>query len=445
MRTLRSRMVVASLLGALTVALVTALLAFPLVRSVATDQARDELARSVEALAGRPRDAARELVEGADGVGPDDRTFGVVGPRGTPTGPAADVLDEAQLRRLAREGTLSMRTVVDGDEVLVEARSTPRGQAVVGVQPLAAADAADRALVRRVVLALLLGLTASTALAVLVARRVTGPVVASAVAAGRMADGERGVTVPTSSIAEIGRMTEALAALDRALVTSEGRQREFLLSVSHELRTPLTALRGYAEALAEGAIGPEDLQATGRVLVTETHRLDRFVADLLSLARLESDDFAVDLAEVDPAEVLLTARSAWEAVARAAGVELVVEAGSEPALTDPRRLRQVVDGLVENALRVAPAGTQVVLRSRTTGPGEVVVEVEDHGPGLTDDDRLRAFERGHLRDRYAGERPVGTGLGLSIAHRLAERMGARLVAAPAADGALWQVHLPRSR
>ncbi|WP_435534106.1 histidine kinase dimerization/phospho-acceptor domain-containing protein, partial [Glaesserella parasuis] len=92
--------------------------------------------------------------------------------------------------------------------------------------------------------------------------------------------------------------------LDHALATSEGRQREFLLSISHELRTPLSAIRGYGEALADGVIDPAATADAGRVLVTETDRLDRFVADLLELARLEADDFSIERVDVAAADLV---------------------------------------------------------------------------------------------------------------------------------------------
>ena len=75
-------------------------------------------------------------------------------------------------------------------------------------------------------------------------------------------------------------------------------------SVSHEIRTPLTALRGYAEAMADGVIEPADVRATGETLVGETARLDRFVTDLLALARLEADDFTIEPQEVAVAGLL---------------------------------------------------------------------------------------------------------------------------------------------
>ncbi len=96
-------------------------------------------------------------------------------------------------------------------------------------------------------------------------------------------------------------------------------------------------------------------------------------------------------------------------------------------------MRQVVDGLIENALRVSPEGSRVSLSARRDGSA-VVVEVADGGPGLTAEDAAHAFERGVLRERYRDARPVGSGLGLSIASRLVERMGGTISAHSAPGG-----------
>ena len=138
---------------------------------------------------------------------------------------------------------------------------------------------------------------------------------------------------------------------------SEGRQREFLLSISHELRTPLTAIRGYAEALADGLVEADQVRQVGRTLQAESERLTVFTNDLLALARLEADDFTLSCRDVDVTAVLQGAARAWGAAATSAGV-LVEVAESAPVRirSDAARLRQLVDGLLENALRVSVAG-----------------------------------------------------------------------------------------
>jgi two-component system sensor histidine kinase BaeS len=200
------------------------------------------------------------------------------------------------------------------------------------------------------------------------------------------------------------------------LARAREAERSFLLSVSHELKTPLTAIRGYAEAVEDGAIDPREAAAT---VAVEAARLERLVRDLLDLARMNRTDFSVHNSEVDLAEVAEDAVRRYQPQADGFGVGLAaVVDGAAPAVADADRVLQIVSNLVENALRVTPAGGEVRVVAR---PGEL--RVEDTGPGLGDDERANAFERFYLHERYGRERSVGTGLGLAIVKELTEAMG----------------------
>jgi two-component system sensor histidine kinase BaeS len=123
---------------------------------------------------------------------------------------------------------------------------------------------------------------------------------------------------------------------------------------------------------------------------------------------------------------------------------LLVELPSQPVVvdTDPGRIRQVVDGLCENALRIVPQGAPLVLAVRA-GPQAGILEIRDGGPGFTDDDLAVAFQRGALHRRYRGIRKVGSGLGLALAARLVARLGGTIEAGHAPEGgARFTVVLP---
>ena len=109
---------------------------------------------------------------------------------------------------------------------------------------------------------------------------------------------------------------------------------------------------------------------------------------------------------------------------------------------DPQRLRQVVDGLIENALRVVPPGAPIVLEL-TGGTGSAMLQVRDGGPGLAPEDYDVAFEQGVLRRGTRDRREVGTGLGLALARGLVTRMGGTIAAGPAREGgACFTISLP---
>ena len=428
--------------------LFAAVLTSPLVRTAAERSARESLARDADLFARLPL-AERLTEREAGGVVRPAVTrrgiaVGVVTPDGEASG-AALALTEAE-RQVVLGGTeVSTDGQLGGEEVLVEARPLGNGAAVVLASRAADVDESVGRQRRRLLLALALGLLVALAAGALVARQLGRPLAGLAATARRLTAGERGVTddVPTRGPREVAEVAEALRQLDRALATSEERQRRFLLSVSHELRTPLTSIRGYAESLVDGAFEPDELPGVGETLVRESIRLERYVADLLALARLEADDFTLAVADVDLARLLADGAAAWADRFARAGLTLEVDAPSPLVVrTDAGRVRQVLDVLTDNALRVCAPGSRVVwaLASRPDG---VRLEVRDSGPGLTEADAADAFTPGVLHDRYADSRPVGHGLGLAIAHGLVVRLGGtiRLTRAPE-GGAAFEVDLP---
>ena len=200
----------------------------------------------------------------------------------------------------------------------------------------------------------------------------------------------------------------------------------------------------YAEALSDGVIEGDDVARTGGIVAAEASRLDRLVTDLLDLARLGAVDFHVSPVEVDLVEIGEDASAVWSDRATREGVHLSLEFPDEAVVvkTDPIRVRQIIDNLAENALRVSPPDSLIVIAVRREGPNGVV-EVRDSGPGLTADDVAVAFEPGVLHERYRGVRPVGTGLGLALVGRLAVGLGGSAEAGTAAEGgARFTVRIP---
>ncbi len=207
-------------------------------------------------------------------------------------------------------------------------------------------------------------------------------------------------------------------------------QKEFVADASHELRTPLTALRLRLENLERhvGDGGRASLDAAA----TEVERLSGLVDALLALARADAGTApaeAVDLAQVAAARV-----DAW--LPTAGEVRLELEApGPATARVGPDRAAQVIDNLVSNALRHAPRSSVVrVVLARAPG-GLVELRVADEGPGMTAEQKARAFDRFWR----AGSGSGGSGLGLAIARRLVELDGGTIELRDAAGGGLEAV------
>jgi signal transduction histidine kinase len=256
------------------------------------------------------------------------------------------------------------------------------------------------------------------ALSVLLARRLARPLREVASAAQRLARGERDVAVPVAGPDELADLARAFNAMAGELHAARDAERQFLLSVSHELKTPLTAVRGYAEAIGDGAIPA----ATGAAVISkEAVRLERLVADLLDLARLEQARFAVAAEPIDLHAVAGAVVQRHAVRADTLGIGLTADGvRPAPALGDFDRTLQAASNLVENALRVLPPGGHVHIEAQ---PGRLTVG--DDGPGIAAADLPRAFERFFLHDRYRSDRAVGSGLGLALVSELAQAMGGR--------------------
>ncbi len=327
------------------------------------------------------------------------------------------------------------RVTVAGVRLIYAARQTAGGRIVL-VRSAGLAFSAWRPFLGSLIVAGLGGALLALVLSYALARRLTKPIGSLSEATRRLAAGESDVRVPLAGEDELANLGKAFNEMSGELARARESQRRFLESVSHELKTPLTSIRGYAEAVDEGAVAPAE---GARVIAAESSRLERLVTDLLDLARLGRAGFSVASEPLDLARIAGQVTERHLPRARELGVKLTTaDAGPAPALGDEGRLVQVISNLVENALRLTPAGGTVVI-SATPG----VVTVRDSGPGLAEDDIPRAFERFYLHNRYRTETDVGSGLGLTIVKELVETMGGSVLAAntPGA-GAEFIVRLP---
>ncbi len=281
-------------------------------------------------------------------------------------------------------------------------------------------------------------------LAVFLARRLTRPLKAMRDTAQSITAGDLGARVdlgrhPQDELADLARTLNTMAA---RLEHARGLDRAFILSVSHDLRTPLTSIRGYAEAMTDGAISTDAEHAhAAHVITAEARRLERLVADLLDLARIDARQFSLAPRPIDAADTVRTAVDAFRPAATELGIELEVDGPSRlPADADPDRLAQIVANLVENALKYSKA--RIVVELAPYGTGDLDVRVRDDGPGIDPADLPQVFDRLYVSRTVPG-RSVGTGIGLAIVRELAGAMGGQAWIDPAeTSGATFVVRLP---
>jgi signal transduction histidine kinase len=235
--------------------------------------------------------------------------------------------------------------------------------------------------------------------------------------AARLARREARVAADRARLTEIIEANTAdLRAANRALEETDTARRRFFADVSHELRTPLTVILGEADVTLRGAHNPEPVYRAALTTIRQRgRRLRRRVEDLLRVARSESGQIELAHADVDIGRVVAEAVEDVSALARAAGVRLEAELPPTACTAhgDADWLRQVVAGVLENAVRHSPAGGTVAVLARTRGDS-IAVTVLDEGPGIPPEVLPRVFER-FYRGGESADRGLGYGIGLSLA------------------------------
>ncbi len=288
----------------------------------------------------------------------------------------------------------------------------------------------------------------AAAVAYRLGRRFVRPIQAAEEVTSRIAAGDLEARVPShrSADPELAALAVSINSMAARLAEAKGAERQFLQSVSHDLRTPLTSIRGFAEAIEDGATA--NAVAAAGVIAAEARRLERLVGDLLDLATLQARRFALQIQPVDLEAATTSTAASFARAASDLGLALVAD--SSPGgqdrvagwvLADPDRLAQVTANLVENALRYAAYEVRVTTVGRDSW---AELWVADDGPGISPEDRSRVFHRLYTAAARP-DRPIGSGLGLTIVAELVEAMGGSVRAESptgAAGGTRMVVALP---
>jgi signal transduction histidine kinase len=346
---------------------------------------------------------------------------------GGPQGEVRDALD--------RRWLYTVRPLASGDLLVVAApRPTLRALLVYGED-----------LLSPLLKAALVGLAASIVLAWMMSRWVAAPLKRLAGAARSVAAGHYQQRLPPEGPAEVESLASDFNQMVERVRSTQQGQRDFVANVSHEMKTPLTSIQGFAQAILDGTASDSTAQQhAASVIHEESGRLTRLVDDLLDLARLDAGQVTFARAEVDLNA--LVARVIDRLSLRADGkrIQLVNGVHGLPVVTgDGDRLAQVLTNLMDNALKHTPAGGRVAVRGEARGT-DVLIHVDDSGPGIPPDELPRIFERFYQVDKARrGGEGRGNGLGLAISREIVQVHGGRLEAASApGQGSRFTMTLP---
>jgi two-component system, OmpR family, phosphate regulon sensor histidine kinase PhoR len=214
-----------------------------------------------------------------------------------------------------------------------------------------------------------------------------------------------------------------------ALRRLEAVRRDFVANVSHELKTPLTSIAGYAETLAAEERDSTQALKFANTILSNAHRMQRLVDDLLDLSRIESGGWQPMRRVVDVAALAQEAWTPFSDRAREQEVRFTVDIApeAETVVADLDGLRQILTNLFDNALRYTPAGGEIAVRAGAA-PDGIVIAVSDTGTGIAPQHLPRIFERFYRADASRSRAQGGTGLGLAIVKHLVEAHGGRVAA-----------------
>ncbi|MBS3956530.1 MAG: HAMP domain-containing protein [Clostridiales bacterium] len=264
-----------------------------------------------------------------------------------------------------------------------------------------------------------------------------------------LADGDLTVRVApggpreTRAVGEtFNTMADAVEHVVSELRNEEKRTSRFVSDVSHELRTPLTAIRGAAETLLDGEVPPYEASRFLTTIVSESERLARLASDLMTLQRIEGATGELPLSCIDLGDIARRAIEVLEPLLAERGVSVEIAGAAPMVLGDKDRLQQVLANLVDNASRVAGAGTSVRIELEERD-GRAVLSVLDEGPGIAEGDLDRLFDRFYRTEPSRTRATGGSGLGLAIVKAIVTAHAGEIeVANRPEGGAQFTISLP---
>jgi signal transduction histidine kinase len=326
----------------------------------------------------------------------------------------------------------------------------PKGNLLVEGAMMVGTSARNDSLVAGVTRAVVLaGLTAGLVgllLALLLVRQITRPLSSLTQASSRIAEGDLSVRVPVQAKDELGELAVTFNQMANNLETQEMLRRNLMADIAHELRTPLTGIQGTIEALQDGIfpVSQENLAAVHEQVML----LNRLVEDLRTLAHAEAGQLSLDRLPLNLAELCQHRVIAFQpqAAAKQINLRLDVKGGPATVCGDEQRLGQVLNNLLDNALRHTPDGGAIQVQISAPN-GAVRLAVIDNGEGVPSADLPHLFDRFYRADPSRNRRTGGSGLGLAIARQLVQAHGGRIWAESPPlgqnQGSAFLVELPR--
>ncbi len=282
-------------------------------------------------------------------------------------------------------------------------------------------------MIRQSLLGFLVGLIISAGLSFAVSRFIAFPLYQMNVAAAEISKGNFHQRIEEQGEGEIGDLTRTFNAMAAELEKYESTRESFVGNVSHELKSPLTAISGFVQGMADGTIPKEEHPQYLDIVLSECKRMNALITDLLDLARMESDQFVLNLQPFDINEVIRRCVINFLSKIEEKKIDLAVDISEEKTMVvaDSDRIFQVLTNLIDNAVKFSEVGGSVKLWTDKKDD-KIRVSIQNSGQIIPEADQKFIFDRFFKVDKSHNRKAQGTGIGLSIVREIINRHGERI-------------------
>ena len=270
----------------------------------------------------------------------------------------------------------------------------------------------------------LVSILISSALALIYSRRLSKPMKEMSKAAKEISQGKFTKKIDIKSKDEIGDLAASFNIMVQELEDIESMRSSFIANVSHELRTPMTSIQGFIEGILDGTIPKEKEKAYLVIVRDETARLSRLINDLMHLSQMEAGEILPKCSEFDINETIRLSVISLENQISRKGINIEANFINEKTFvrSDIDMFQRIVLNLLHNAVKYSPENGRIVI-STELKKSKVFVSIADNGPGISEDDIVRIWDRFYKSDKSRGKDKSGAGLGLAIVKGLINSLG----------------------
>ena len=280
---------------------------------------------------------------------------------------------------------------------------------------------------KQVFFPLLISIVFAGILVFILSRHIVKPIKDISYASAELRRGNFDWRVTSASKDEIGELAESFNKMAEEIKLQDGLRNTFIANVSHELRTPLASIQGFIQGMLDRAIEEEDRDKYLEIVLSETKRMNTLISDLLSLAKIESGQFPIELSEFDINELIRRCIIMFEQRIEEKHLVVNIQLGEERMLVwaDEGRISQVITNLVDNAVKFSQDGGELKIWTHSVD-NKVYVNIADTGEGIPIEEQPYVFERFYKVDKSHSRHMPGTGIGLSIVKRIITQHGEKI-------------------